>query len=216
MPNTYVSQTGNGEVTLKPTVGEEFSGGPGAAGRVDRANLEVPGRPAAPTSSGGSLRVDGAMREHRQTYGSGRSLEFVANFGGATFQHVGFGVDNFQSPNWAMFSTTERPTSFSARTNDGGTTRTSVLPGAFVGSPHRYRIEWDATEVRYFVDGNLVATHDEGLGLRRHPDAPGRERLQLRRPRAVGRLAAHEPLPGVGAVPLACLRRRRVRPTGVR
>ena len=26
--NTYVSETGDGEVTLRPTVGEEFSGGP--------------------------------------------------------------------------------------------------------------------------------------------------------------------------------------------
>ena len=38
------------------------------------------------------------------------------------------------------------------------------LPRSLIGSPHHYRIEWDATEVRYFVDGSLVATHAASFG----------------------------------------------------
>ena len=33
------------------------------------------------------------------------------------------------------------------------------IPGNWIGSPHRYRIEWTASEIRYYVDGALVATH---------------------------------------------------------
>ena len=80
----------------------------------------------------------------------------MATFGSATFQHAGLS-DNFQSA-FAIFSTRDSTTQVFARSNfGGGSTDTPV--GALVGTPHRYRIEWDTNQVRYFVDGNLVATH---------------------------------------------------------
>ena len=44
------------------------------------------------------------------------------------------------------------------------TTETQLADRALVGSSHLYRIEWDATEVRYYVDGALVATHAANFG----------------------------------------------------
>ena len=38
------------------------------------------------------------------------------------------------------------------------------LQSALIGSAHDYRIEWDATAVRYYVDGSLVATHAANFG----------------------------------------------------
>ena len=36
---------------------------------------------------------------------------------------------------------------------------------------HDYSIEWDPTEVRYYVDGNLVATHAIAIGAQMRPIA---------------------------------------------
>ncbi len=165
--DTYVSETDNGEVILKPTEGSEFSGSSIPAGwsscpwsAPDPENC-TPGTGA--TVSGGSLHADGAYARTTATYGSGRSLEFRATFNQQNNQHVGFGVDLNNSPNWAIFSVKFDGT-FNARTNNGGATTETPLPSSLVGSPHLYRIEWDATALRYYVDGALVATHSADFG----------------------------------------------------
>ena len=159
--NTYVSQTEDGEVILKPTEGQEFSGGPGLPTGWSSSTWESEGGGAggSATVSGGSLHVDGAMASTEATFGPGRSLEFVATFGLAAFQHVGFS-DNFKSV-WALFST--RTTSggqLYASTDYSGTSLDTPVgtPGQYIGSPHRYRIQWEAGQVQYFIDGTLVHT----------------------------------------------------------
>ncbi len=88
--NTTVSQIADGEVILAPTVNEEFggatlpaswTGAPWAAG-------------GTVTVSGGLLTVNGARATTNAAYGPGRSLEFIATFGAAAFQHVGFVADS--------------------------------------------------------------------------------------------------------------------------
>src|SRR5690606_131694 len=94
--DTYVSQVGDGEVILKPTEGQEFSGSglpvvwsswPWSASDPENC---TPG--SGSTVSGGNLLVDGAYARSNATFGSGRSLEMVATFGGAISQHAGFAV----------------------------------------------------------------------------------------------------------------------------
>ena len=115
------------------------------------------------TVSGGSLRVNGAYARTVATYGSGRTLEFVASFGAQTFEHAGFGIDLNKSANWAIFSVQSNGT-LAARTNNNGAATVTQLSSALLGSPHRYRIEWGASDVRYYVDGSLVATHTASFG----------------------------------------------------
>ena len=165
--DTYVSETGNGEVTLKPTEGSEFSGSSVPAGwkscpwsAPDPENCTAG---TGATVSGGSLHVDGAYAKTIATYPSGRSLEFRATFNQQNNQHIGFGVDMNNSANWAIFSVKFDGT-FDARTMNGGTPTETQLPIGLVGSSHLYRIEWDTTEVRYYVDGALVATHAANFG----------------------------------------------------
>ena len=104
----------------------------------------------------------------------------------------------------ATASSTPAPTT--ARSPPRRRCRSSLL-----GSSHRYRIEWDAGEVRFFVDGAPVATHTVAL---RRQHAAAEQRLQARWRRALGRLAADEPVSGVGELRLAGPRRRPERATG--
>ena len=162
---TYVSETDNGEVILKPTEGSEFGGSSLPGGWTSTSWSGG----AAATVSGGSLHVNGALAGTDATFGSGRSLEFTATFGAAPFEHVGFS-DNFNSV-WAIFSTNNTDNQLFARTNTGSAAINTPIPGGLIGSEHRYRIEWDAGEVRFFVDGSLVATHAATFGTAMSPAA---------------------------------------------
>ena len=107
--------------------------------------------------SGGRLSVDGASAGTTATYGAGRALEFDATFTAAPFQTLGFATD-LNAPPWATFST-KGDSAFYARTHNGSVSTETPLPSSLLGSSHRYRIEWAANEVRFFVDGAPVATH---------------------------------------------------------
>jgi hypothetical protein len=155
--NTYVAQTADGEVILAPAVGAEFSG------------LLLPsGWSGAPWTTGGSaavsggnVTIDGALVATNAYYGSGHSLEFVATFGASTSQHVGFGTDLNAAP-WAIFSTGyPGGASVLARTYIGSVASDTDL-GGYIGAPHRFRIDWSASNVTYFVDGVQVASHSIG------------------------------------------------------
>ena len=105
--NTYVSETGDGEVTLSPTVGAEFSGGPALPSGWQSGTWESQGGGAggSATVSGGALHVDGAFAEtDRDLRLRPRARVQGDTSAAANFEHVGFGVNFNNSPNWAMFS----------------------------------------------------------------------------------------------------------------
>jgi hypothetical protein len=146
-----VTNVVNGEIALAPSAAEEFSGAALPAGWS--------GGPFATGGSvavaGGLLTVDGARATTDATYGPGRSLEFVATFGAAPFQHAGFAADqDFNAP-WAIFSTASTTNSLFARTSAGVNT---LIPGSWLNAPHRYRIDWNANGIVFFVDGAQVAS----------------------------------------------------------
>ena len=149
----YIAQTADGEVILSPSAGSEFFG---SALPADwSATAWNPGGTA--TVSGGALAVDGARAGTIGNFAAGRSLEFVATFSGAPFQHAGF-ADTLDAAPWAIFSTFNGGGLF-ARTNSGGASIDTPIAGSLVGSPHRFRVDWTTTAVVYSVDGAVVATH---------------------------------------------------------
>jgi len=81
----------------------------------------------------------------------------VATFSGAAWQHVGFGTD-FTGPPWAIFSTFAGGGLY-ARTHTGTTATNTFIPSSWLGAPHRYRIDWNASSVVFSIDGTAVATH---------------------------------------------------------
>jgi hypothetical protein len=164
--NTYVAQTANGEIVLKPEVGAEFSGS-----SLPNGWASTPWTGGTSTVADGKLTVDGARANTDTLYGPGRSLEFVATFGAAQFQHAGFAVDVDQSANWAMFSTNNTTNALFARTNNNGSAVNTQIPnsGALIGSQHTYRIDWAADSVKFYVDGNLVHTENVAIGTQMRP-----------------------------------------------
>lgn len=153
--DTYVSLTGDGEVILAPEIADEFN--QTALGSQWVTHLWSGGGSAQVAS--GQLASNGSRIGTVGTYTPGRSMEFVATFGPATFQHVGFGID-YNDPPWAMFSTFNSGSQLFARTHDGSAFVDTPIPGSLLGSPHRYRIDWLPGSVAYYVDGTLVATHN--------------------------------------------------------
>ena len=147
--------TGDGEVTLAPTVGAEFQGAGLPAGWTSTLWA---GGPGGSTVGGGAVAVNGALLATDGTYAPGRSLEFVATFGAETFQHVGFAVDFNLVTRWAMFSTNNSSTTLFVRTHNGSTAANIPLAGSLIGSPHRYRIDWSSGQVVFSVDGVVVHT----------------------------------------------------------
>ena len=169
-PNTYIAQTTDGEVILNPTVGAEFYGSTLPAGWLTITNWTGSGSVAV---SGGNLTVNGALVGTATLYGPGRSLEFVATFQPKPLQHAGFGNDLNNTP-WAIFGTGTAGTGLQARTYDGTTFTDHTITGNWLGSSHRYRIDWTATNVVFSIDGQVADTQN----VAHHGQlAPGGQRL---------------------------------------
>ena len=152
--NTVVGQVGDGDVLLKPVEGSDFVGTTLLTGWSSSAWAAG----GVSTVSGGQIAVDGARAFANTLYGNNRSLEFVATFSATSdLQHVGFGVD-FNNPPWATFSTLSGGVLY-ARTANGTTTTNTLIAGNWLGAPHRFRIDWNATSVVYFIDGVQVVSH---------------------------------------------------------
>jgi hypothetical protein len=114
---------------------------------------------------GDLLTLNGYWASSKTSVSAPRVLEFVATFGPGR-QHAGFGSFDLNSTPWAIFSTVDYTTNgyggqLYARTRDLTNPETSSpLGSTYLGNPHRYRIEWTATQVAYYIDGGLVATHN--------------------------------------------------------
>ena len=162
-----------GDLALSPAfdISEEFDGTALPAGW--EMSAWAPG--GAATVAGDVLTVDGARANTTGFYDSGRSLDFAATFTADPFQHVGFGNTFDDAQPWAMFSTGGGALAVGlyARTAGPGGAPAENTPIAGVDPlvEHEYSIEWTPTEVRYFVDGDLVVTHAIPIGVQMRPIA---------------------------------------------
>ncbi|HXI27390.1 MAG TPA: N,N-dimethylformamidase beta subunit family domain-containing protein, partial [Vicinamibacterales bacterium] len=185
---TYVSQTADGELILAPTSATEFTGPDLSPGWT-----EVPWSPEGYSIIvDGVLLVDGARVAscvvdtngaclpettdvtQSAVFTSPHTLEFTANFSGDRFQHAGLGA-TFASTSepWAIFSTLNGGLLF-ARTNSGGFGGNVIDTGlgtGLLGAFHRYKIDWRADSVDYYVDGALVASHNLHINGQMRPVA---------------------------------------------
>uniref|UniRef100_A0A832I353 DUF4082 domain-containing protein n=1 Tax=Eiseniibacteriota bacterium TaxID=2212470 RepID=A0A832I353_UNCEI len=152
---THVAETADGEVMLAPKAVAEFSGGALPEGWASVAY----GAGGAATLTGSAIQLDGwYVRTDSLTYAPGRSLEFVATFDAvAAGQHAGFGNTLNESP-WAIFSTKAGGDLYARTAGNAGSVESPGLGTAYLGAPHRFRIDWNATNVVFWIDGVQVAT----------------------------------------------------------
>lgn len=120
------------------------------------------------TPANGSLTVDGARAGTTALYASGRSLQFEATFTGDAWQHIGFGTD-FSAGPWAIFSTFDGSGFYARTSDDSGQTINTLLPASLIGSPHRYRIDWNSANVVFSVDDTVVATNGAAIATPLRP-----------------------------------------------
>jgi hypothetical protein len=157
----YVSETGNGEVTLAPTVGSEFSG----SGAVvpDGWTIAVVDTGGTGTLANGSAVVDGFGAYTDATYTVGRTLEFVATFDGTADQAAGLAKTQPKLAPYAAFGVLSDG-KLIARSVVSGNGTTTVIPGNWFGAPHRFRIDWTTTGIVYWIDGVQRASHTVNYG----------------------------------------------------
>jgi hypothetical protein len=157
-----VAQTGNGEVILTDRRVGFF--GTGLPAGWSGAGWDASG---SATVAGGLLTLNNAWARRDAMYGAERSLEFVGSFGPDEFQHSGFAQNFNCGEPWAIFSTMGTNNQLFARTTASGCGDdvNTLIPGSWIGVPHRYRIDWNAANVEYFIDGTLVASHAIPIGL---------------------------------------------------
>jgi hypothetical protein len=133
--------------------------------------------------SNGALTADGVSAHGSTMYHPDQVLEFTGTFYGDPAEHIGFGNTLADGP-WAIFSTDDgadgHGTSYGdkvklyARTlaaagpNDPATI-TSVGNDFDASAPHTYRIDWSANQVKYSVDGVVVATHNVAIAAPMRP-----------------------------------------------
>ena len=151
---------------LAPTVGEEFSGGPG----LPTGWSSSPWTGGTSNVGGGALTVDGALATTDALYAPGRSLAFVATFGAEAFQHAGFGQSLAStSESWAMFSTKDTTTNLYARIDNRGALTDTLIPGSWIGTSHHFRIDWTSSSVVFSIDGTVVDTESVSIADNMRP-----------------------------------------------
>ncbi len=101
---TYVSETTDGEVILKPTVGTEFSGTSLPDGWLPAYYGPLPNGTPAYSMNGGTITLNATRLYQSTFFSSGRWLEFEATFADGDYQHIGFG-DTYSAAPWAIFTT---------------------------------------------------------------------------------------------------------------
>ena len=203
----YVSQTADGEIILSPTVGTEFSGTTQPAGWG-----AAPWTGGSATFNGSAATVDGARLATDASFTQGRSLEFVATFGAATFQNVGFGqlLDSIAGEYWAMFGTWSATNTLYAHQRQRLSSRNCTgrkLDRQRPSLPHRLD-----RRGRGLLDRRQRRSHPE----RNDPGAyaAGHQRLPERRPCRRDRLVAHDALRDLLYLHLAASWTAAAQPTG--
>ncbi|RIL08025.1 MAG: hypothetical protein DCC71_00810 [Proteobacteria bacterium] len=166
MAGVHVARSGDGELLLAPAAAAELEGDTLPDGWETAI---YPGGSGA-TLGGGRIALDGARLNTVSLFEAGRSLEFVATFAASANQHAGFAI-TLQEVGWAIFSTAGAGTSLRARTHTGASAIDTDLGGAWLGAPHRYRIDWSESSVDFYIDGTLVATHAAAIPLELRPIA---------------------------------------------
>jgi hypothetical protein len=151
-----IVQTRDGEMTLTPAVGAEFS------------DSRIPAGWTSDTSAGGgvlvangSVSVDGATVLGPAGSGTPRALDMMATLT-APNQAIGLGAGSLApplavfvvKPDGLLYIRTIAPNSTGVIV-----TRETAITGSWLGAPHTFHIDWNAASAVYKIDGIAVGSH---------------------------------------------------------
>ena len=161
---TQLTRTIEGEVALAPIDGSEFFGAAMPPGWLN--SIWAGG--GSTVVDGGELQLNNGSARGTLLHTAGRSLSFKAAFGADGFQHAGFGLSFGSNEPWAIFSTGTSTGQLFARTHTAGEGQIveTLIPGDWTSAAHKFRIDWYADRVEYFVDDSPapVAVHVGPIG----------------------------------------------------
>ncbi len=83
-------------------------------------------------------------------------LEFRAKFTAHDFQHVGW-ANGTSFNEYSMFSTASNG-QLNARAEAGSGETATALGSSYLGSYHKYKIDWGTSDSKFYIDDTLVAT----------------------------------------------------------
>ncbi|MGX7678021.1 DUF4082 domain-containing protein [Jatrophihabitans sp. DSM 45814] len=150
--STYASSDADGGVVLAPTTVAEFTGTTLPTGWASTATATG----GTSVVAGGTVTIKGANLATTATYSSSKSLEAQAT------------LNKGDSIGWAASATSTTKFAFSvnasnqlvASVNDGLVNNaSSVVVAAWTVAPHKFRIEWSASSVTFYLDDVSKYTH---------------------------------------------------------
>lgn len=149
--NTALSLEDDGEVILKPVLSEEFTGpalAPGWGSYIYTGGT-------SPSISDGNVVLNGSRIFSASTFGPGSVLEFEATFTLNNFQFMGFAISNEIGSTYVFIGR-------AAQGDDGLYMRRPsgdvLLATGLLGTPHRYKIKWNAGNFEFYVDDAITPT----------------------------------------------------------
>ena len=150
----HVSQVSDGELVLTPSLTSEFDGA--LCRRIGSPPMESGGTTVV---GGGAMTVDGSrsgpdavIRQDSRSNSWRRFRPICSNTPGSPSPW---------SWMWSIFSVRANDhgdAKLYARLSDGIVEKKTELDG-YLGTPHRYRIDWGVSSATYYIDGVQVASH---------------------------------------------------------
>ncbi|MEI7555275.1 fibronectin type III domain-containing protein, partial [Candidatus Chlorohelix sp.] len=159
--NTVATAYGQGEVKLLSPLEDTFNA-TSLDAAVWNSGAWITGGSAG--NIAGNLNLSGAFVNSKTSFPLvGLNLEAKIKFApGVANQHFGPSLD--LGSNWAIFSVPGYDTNnLYARTNIGGTYTETLLQGVDLSLSHVVQMKINATQIQYFVDGVLLATHSANI-----------------------------------------------------
>jgi hypothetical protein len=156
-----LTNTSGGEITRSSILRDDFEAS--TLSSLWSSGVWETGTTYSPAPSNGQLSVVGnsgsAYIISNNSVNSENILEFEASFTQHNWQHVGL-TDGTDFGYFALFSTKDNG-QLNARVNNS----TYPLGARYFNDNHVFRIESTNSQVKFYIDGDLVATHSGTIGV---------------------------------------------------
>jgi len=152
--NILVILEEDGAVILMPTLNEEFS-----ENTLPTEWSEGIWNAGGTTFSDGQVTVNGTHIYSNSSFSPGSSIEFVATFNLGAYQNIGLSFSQaFDDPWVTIGQGTSADGNLYARAHSGAAFPDILLGSDLLGTPHKFRIEWNNDNFKFYIDNEPTPT----------------------------------------------------------